>query len=101
MAPICRARLLSDLSGQTVCDKEATSSDGRLCAFHSRQCQGKPPSSSEVKMHFISARINLFAMEPTYAYHFQRCIEDTKSVMQNLTFFLTNPHPTLKVRRAP
>jgi hypothetical protein len=36
---ICRARLLSDLSGQTPCDKEATSSDGRLCSFHSRQCQ--------------------------------------------------------------
>ncbi|KAL1606580.1 hypothetical protein SLS60_003985 [Paraconiothyrium brasiliense] len=36
---ICRARLLSDLSGQTLCDKEATSLDGRLCAFHSRQCQ--------------------------------------------------------------
>ncbi|KAF1961597.1 hypothetical protein CC80DRAFT_462884 [Byssothecium circinans] len=36
---ICRARLLSDLSGQTPCDKEATSLDGRLCAFHSRQCQ--------------------------------------------------------------
>jgi hypothetical protein len=40
MAAICRARLLSDLSGQTVCDQEATSVDGRLCAFHSRQCQG-------------------------------------------------------------
>lgn len=40
MAAICRARLLSDLSGQTLCDKEATSVDGRLCAFHSRQCQG-------------------------------------------------------------
>ncbi|XPS80532.1 hypothetical protein M3J09_012484 [Ascochyta lentis] len=39
MAAICRARLLSDLSGQTACDKEATSSDGRLCAFHARQCQ--------------------------------------------------------------
>ncbi|KAJ4983302.1 hypothetical protein SVAN01_11183 [Stagonosporopsis vannaccii] len=39
MAPVCRARLLSDLSGQTSCDKEATSADGRLCAFHSRQCQ--------------------------------------------------------------
>ncbi|KAF3051114.1 hypothetical protein E8E11_006285 [Didymella keratinophila] len=39
MAPICRARLLSDLSGQTACDKEATSADGRLCAFHSKQCQ--------------------------------------------------------------
>ncbi|KAF2126227.1 hypothetical protein P153DRAFT_378428 [Dothidotthia symphoricarpi CBS 119687] len=39
MASICRARLLSDLSGKTACDKEATSSDGRLCAFHSRQCQ--------------------------------------------------------------
>ena len=37
----CRARLLSDLSGQTACDKPATSADGRLCAFHSRQCQGK------------------------------------------------------------
>jgi hypothetical protein len=36
---ICRARLLSDLSGQTPCDKEVTSSDGRLCSFHSRQCQ--------------------------------------------------------------
>ncbi|KAH7067817.1 hypothetical protein FB567DRAFT_256347 [Paraphoma chrysanthemicola] len=39
MAPICRARLLSDLSGQTACGKEATSAGGRLCAFHSRQCQ--------------------------------------------------------------
>ncbi|KAH6625600.1 hypothetical protein C7974DRAFT_434634 [Boeremia exigua] len=39
MAAICRARLLSDLSGQTACDNEATSADGRLCAFHSRQCQ--------------------------------------------------------------
>ncbi|KAJ8107718.1 hypothetical protein OPT61_g8673 [Boeremia exigua] len=39
MASTCRARLLSDLSGQTACDKEATSADGRLCAFHSRQCQ--------------------------------------------------------------
>ncbi|KAF2995552.1 hypothetical protein E8E13_003449 [Curvularia kusanoi] len=39
MAAICRARLLSDLSGQTSCDKEATSADGRLCAYHSRQCQ--------------------------------------------------------------
>jgi hypothetical protein len=38
MASICRARLLSDLSGQTACDKEATSSDGRLCSYHSRQC---------------------------------------------------------------
>ncbi|KAF2638583.1 hypothetical protein P280DRAFT_471187 [Massarina eburnea CBS 473.64] len=36
---ICKARLLSDLSGQTPCDKDATSLDGRLCAFHSRQCQ--------------------------------------------------------------
>lgn len=40
MPAICRARLLSDLTGQTPCDKEATSLDGRLCAFHSRQCQG-------------------------------------------------------------
>lgn len=39
MGSICRARLLSDLSGKTACDKEATSLDGRLCAFHSRQCQ--------------------------------------------------------------
>jgi len=39
MDGICRARLLSDLSGQTPCDKEAGSLDGRLCAFHSRQCQ--------------------------------------------------------------
>ncbi|KAF1978912.1 hypothetical protein BU23DRAFT_595428 [Bimuria novae-zelandiae CBS 107.79] len=38
-AAICRARLLSDLSAQTPCDQEATSSVGRLCAFHSRQCQ--------------------------------------------------------------
>lgn len=30
---------MSDLSGQTACDREATSLDGRLCAFHSRQCQ--------------------------------------------------------------
>jgi hypothetical protein len=39
--PTCRARLLSDLSGQAPCDKVATSSDGRLCSFHSRQCQGR------------------------------------------------------------
>ncbi|KAF1830577.1 hypothetical protein BDW02DRAFT_558680 [Decorospora gaudefroyi] len=39
MAPTCRARLLSDLTAQTACDKEATSSNGRLCAFHARQCQ--------------------------------------------------------------
>ncbi|PVH94676.1 hypothetical protein DM02DRAFT_602165 [Periconia macrospinosa] len=36
----CKARLLSDKTGQTECDKPATSVDGRLCAFHSRQCQG-------------------------------------------------------------
>ncbi|KAF9737169.1 hypothetical protein PMIN06_012378 [Paraphaeosphaeria minitans] len=36
---ICRARLLSDLSAQTPCDKESTPSGGRLCAFHARQCQ--------------------------------------------------------------
>ncbi|KAF2180722.1 hypothetical protein K469DRAFT_692577 [Zopfia rhizophila CBS 207.26] len=39
MAAICRARVLSDLTGKTACDKPATSVDGRLCAFHSRQCQ--------------------------------------------------------------
>ncbi|KAF1942294.1 hypothetical protein EJ02DRAFT_434183 [Clathrospora elynae] len=39
MAPICRVRLLSDLSGQTVCDREAASLDGRLRAFHSQQYQ--------------------------------------------------------------
>ena len=41
MVPICCARLLSDLSAQTVCDKEATSADGRLCAFHALQCDAK------------------------------------------------------------
>lgn len=40
-ACMCRARLLSDLTGQTACSNEATSPDGRLCAFHSRQCQGQ------------------------------------------------------------
>jgi hypothetical protein len=41
MVPTCCARLLSDLSVQTACDKEATSTDGRLCAFHARQCIGE------------------------------------------------------------
>ncbi|KAF2197150.1 hypothetical protein GQ43DRAFT_484368 [Delitschia confertaspora ATCC 74209] len=39
MVGVCKARLLSDSSGQTSCDKPATSLDGRLCGFHSRQCQ--------------------------------------------------------------
>lgn len=37
----CRARLLSDPTAKTECDQIATSLDGRFCAFHSRQCQGK------------------------------------------------------------
>ncbi|KAH8724250.1 hypothetical protein GQ44DRAFT_708875 [Phaeosphaeriaceae sp. PMI808] len=41
MGAICRARLLSDLSGQTACNQAVTSSDRRLCTFHSRQCHGK------------------------------------------------------------
>lgn len=36
---ICKARLLTDSSAQTPCDQEATSLNGRFCAFHSRQCQ--------------------------------------------------------------
>ncbi|KAF2808929.1 uncharacterized protein BDZ99DRAFT_444814 [Mytilinidion resinicola] len=38
MPPQCRAFELSDPTAKTPCDKPATSSDGRLCGFHARQC---------------------------------------------------------------
>ncbi|OCK76507.1 hypothetical protein K432DRAFT_335574 [Lepidopterella palustris CBS 459.81] len=36
---LCKARQLTDLTGQTPCDKPATSLNGRLCSYHSRRCQ--------------------------------------------------------------
>ncbi|KAF2498113.1 hypothetical protein BU16DRAFT_525675 [Lophium mytilinum] len=38
MSPQCRALELSDPTAKTPCDKPATSTDGRLCSFHARQC---------------------------------------------------------------